>query len=173
MLRLAITLSCGVCVAGALAPEAFAAGRSFAPAAPARMAPMRPPAVHPGPGVRPWRGAAHRPFGRYHRRFDGDGYGDPWAWPDGYGAGGGVTVIERQAEASRPIDPDAFENLTVRAGIRAAPTPEPTIYRIEGPRLRPVARVIRVAGGDEAGATPRSRFAHAETGALLLTVPRR
>jgi len=173
MLRFAITLTCGVCAAVALCGEASAAGRGFSPAAPARMAPMRPPAIHPVPGIRPWRAAGHRPYGRHRRGFGWDGAGYPWPWADGYGSAGGVTVIEKQAEAPRPVDPDAFENLPVRAGIRSAPTPEPTIYRLEGPRSRPVARIIRVSGGDEAQRGPRSRFAHAETGALLLTVPRR
>ena len=175
MLRLAITLSCGALAAVALSTDASAAGRGFTPAAPARVARMRHPGLHPVPGVRPWRGAAHRPYGRHQRGLGWDGGGYSWPGYDGgYGAGGGVTVVERQAEAPRLVDPDAFENLTERAGIRRSPTPEPTIYRLEGPRMRPIARVIRIAGGDDAkGGAPRNRFAHAETGALLLTVPGR
>lgn len=174
MLRLAITLSSGVFAVVAMSTGASAAGRGYAPAGPARVAPMRAPILHPAPGVRPWRGAAHRPDGRYRRELGWDGSGYPWPWMDGgYGATGGVSVIERQAEAP-PSDPDSFENLTTRAGIRRSPTPEPTIYRLEGPRSRPVTRVIRIAGGDEPrGGSPRNRFAHAETGALLLTVPGR
>lgn len=173
MLRLAIILSCGVCAAVVVSAGAFAAGRGLGPGTPAGMAPTRPFLVHPVLGVRPWRGAANRPYGRRGHGAGWDDFGYPWPWYDGSGTAGGVTVIDRQPEAPRPIDPDAFENLTARAGVRPAPTPEPTIYRLEGPRSRPVARIIRVAGGDEAQKGPRSRFAHAETGALLLTVPRR
>ncbi|CAH1677492.1 conserved exported hypothetical protein [Hyphomicrobiales bacterium] len=173
MLRLAIILSCGVCAAATLSAGASAAGRGLGPGTPARMVPMRPHVVHPVLGGRPWRGAVHRHRGWRDRGVGWGDFGYPWPWYDGSGTAGGVTVIERQPEAPRPVDPDAFENLTARAGIRPAPTPEPTIYRLEGPRSRPTARVIRVGGSDAALGGARSRFAHAETGALLLTVPGR
>lgn len=184
MLRLAIILSCGVLAAIASSTGSLAAERGFAPGlprvapmrAPFLVAPTRVPVLQPALGVRPWRGAGHRPYGWRQRRFDRDSYGYPSPWYDGgYGAAsGGVTVIERQAETPRAVDPDAFENLTVRSGILSPPVPEPTIYRLEGPRARPVTRVIRVTGGDEVRmGSARSRFAHAETGALLLTVPGR
>ncbi|UZF94177.1 hypothetical protein [Bosea sp. NBC_00550] len=173
MPRLAITLSCSFFVAATLSTSVFAAGRSFGPAAPVGIGHGRPGLAHPHPGVRPWRGADRRAYGRHHRQLGWGGFDYPWAWPGFDTASGGVTVIERQAEAPKPIDPYAFENLMPRAGIRPSPTPEPTIYRLEGPRSRPTARVIRIAGADDARDGARSRFAHAETGALLLTVPRR
>lgn len=176
MSRLVVTLACAVfAAAGLFAPTAFAAGRSIGPAPAAASGFARPamrfnpralPAMRP---AGPWRaGRAHL---RHHRGFEWAGTG--WPWFDTMMPGPGLTVVQRPAPEIRPIDPDAFENLPVRSGIRGGPTPEPTIYRLEGPASRPVARVIRVAGGDEKRAGVRSRFAHAETGSLLLTVPRR
>lgn len=53
-----------------------------------------------------------------------------------------------------------------------APTPEPTIRRLEGQRDRPATPVIAISE-PEPPQGRRSRFARASTGALLLTVPRR
>lgn len=175
MSRLAITLSCGFFVAATLSTGAWAAGRSGGHAAPVSIGHGRAIAGYPVRGVRPWRGAVRGVHGWHHRRFGWNSPGYDWPWYDAGGAtaSGGVTVIEQQAEALQTIDPDAFENLPVRAGIQRSPTPEPTIYRLEGPRSRPVARIIRIGGADDAREGARSRYAHAETGALLLTVPRR
>jgi hypothetical protein len=57
-------------------------------------------------------------------------------------------------------------------GIARSPTPEPTLYRLEGRRDRPATRVIRISD-PEPRQGRRTRFAHAETGALLLVVPGR
>jgi len=100
------------------------------------------------------------------RRFIGaGGYLGPAVFPFDAGAG---AVIRR--ERREPVDHNAFEHMPVRIGIPPAPTPEPTLYRIEGSRDRPIARVIRI-GTAEPRDGVRSRYAHAETGALLLTVP--
>lgn len=183
MSRLAITLSCGFFVAATLSTGVWAAGRGLGPAAPMSIGHGRVLAGHPVQvvrpvqGFRPWRGAGRGALGWHHRRF---GWNSPgYSWP-GYGFDygfdaptGGVTIVEQQAEPTQPIDPNSFENLMPRAGIQPSPTPEPTIYRLEGPRSRPVTRIIRIAGADDAREGARSRYAHAETGALLLTVPRR
>ena len=62
--------------------------------------------------------------------------------------------------------------MPVRMGIARSPTPEPTLYRLEGRRDRPATRVIRISD-PEPRQGRRMRFAHAETGALLLIVPGR
>lgn len=179
MSRLAITLFCGFSVAATLSASAWAAGRGGGHGGPGFGGPGRAVAAKPFHGTRSfngartWRGAGYGTRGWHHRRTSWNPWGDPWPW---YGLGasmGGVTVVEQQPEPARPIDPYAFENLMPRAGILPSPTPEPTIYRLEGSRSRPVARVIRIAGADDARNGPRSRYAHVETGALLLTVPRR
>jgi hypothetical protein len=114
-------------------------------------------------GIRPWRAHAH---GRGAYLPGLYGYGP------GYGDGvGDRTVLLREA-LPEPRDPHAFENLPTRTGIPYPPTPNPTLYRIEGPRDRPITRVIRIADAQTPGSR-RSRFVHSETGALLLTVPRR
>lgn len=177
MSRLVVTLACALFAsAGLFMPTASAAGRSIAPAATAAPGFARPvmgwnhramPAMRP---AGPWR--AGRGHLRHHRGLDWGGAG--WPWLDTMMMPGpGMTVVERQAPELMPVDPDAFENLPARSGIQRGPTPEPTIYRLEGPASRPVARVIRMAGGDGRGSSVRSRSAHAETGALLVTVPRR
>lgn len=179
MPRLAITLCCGFFMAATLSTSVWAAGRGPGPGGPRFAGSGRAvvgQSFH-GPrsfnGVRSWRSAGYGTRGWHHRRTSWSPWGDPWPWY-GFGAPtGGVTIVEGQSEPARPIDPYAFENLMPRAGIQRSPTPEPTIYRIEGSRSRPVARVIRIAGADNARDGVRSRYAHAETGALLLTVPRR
>ena len=70
------------------------------------------------------------------------------------------------------VDRDAYETMPVRVGILREPTPEPTLYRLEGRPERPATRVIRITNTDSRQGR-RSRFAHAETGALLLAVPAR
>ncbi len=177
MPRLAVTLSC-ILVAAGLSSAASAAGRGGGPGLPA--VPMAGPRLHGAPPIRaarPWHMSGQHAQGRHHRRAPSLAFGDPWPW---YGPGvptGGVTIVERQAEAP-PIDPYSFENLRPRTGIRPAPTPEPAIYRLEGPRDRPVTRVIPIVSSEAAQPAgrelaSRSRVAHAETGALLLTVPSR
>jgi len=97
-------------------------------------------------------------------------FGYPWGWPAGAASWQPPSVEAEQAP--RWVDRNALENMPVRAGIVREPTPEPTIYRLEGRPDRPVMRVIRIAGPDPRQGR-RSRFAHAETGALLLVVPGR
>ena len=176
MPRLAVTLSCIVLAAG-LSSAASAAGpvgawggsptRSFAG-----------PHLRGAPSFRvakPWRAPSHLAYGRHSRRSSPVTFGDVWPW---YGPDvpmGGVTIIERQAEAP-PIDPYSFENLRARTGIRPAPTPEPTLYRLEGPRERPETKIDPILGAgpvrpSDREVSGRSRVAHAERGALVLTVP--
>lgn len=100
--------------------------------------------------------------------FTSAGFIGPWTYPAGPVAPPSLSV---DADP-RGSDPDSFENLPVRMGIVRAPTPEPTIYRLEGRRDRPATRVIRI-NEPELKQSRRSRFAHAETGALLLIVPGR
>jgi hypothetical protein len=122
-----------------------------------------------------WRGMGPRiqharPHGRHgHARHRGRFFGGPgfvghvpFAPP--------VGVRETEIRRAAPVDPFAFANLPVRMGIPYPPRPEPTLYRIEGRRDRPVVRVIRIADRQAHGTT---RGLHAETGALLLTVPER
>jgi hypothetical protein len=158
--------------APALAQTALPAA---APAAVSRpglgQAPYRGAAIHQRMGDRhwvrsdpgAWRGHAHR--GRFGRG---------WLAPVGYGpwsvASGGASSHEIEIE--RPVDRNAFEHMPVRMGIARSPTPQPTIYRLEGRRDRPATRVIRI-DDPEPRQGRRTRFAHAETGALLLVVPGR
>ncbi|KRE00099.1 hypothetical protein ASE63_08345 [Bosea sp. Root381] len=110
----------------------------------------------------------HDRRGRGRALFTSFGY--PWGWPAGAMPASSPSV---EIETSpRWIDRNSFENMPVRAGIVREPTPEPTTYRLEGRPDRPVTRVIRIAGADSQQGK-RSRFAHAETGALLLVVPGR
>lgn len=102
--------------------------------------------------------------------FTSAGYLGPWTYPAG--AGGGQTVSTDGDASPGWVDRNAFETMPVRLGIMRSPTPEPTIYRLEGRRDRPATRVIRISEAEPRGAK-RSRFAHAETGALLLVVPGR
>lgn len=122
--------------------------------------------------AKPWRVVGHPAQGRWrhHRRAGVLAFGDPWPWYDPGVPFGGLTIVERQAEAP-PVDPDAFANLRARSGIRPAPTPQPALYRLEGPRERPVTKIIPIAGSEPA--RPNGRSGHVETGALLLTVPSR
>jgi hypothetical protein len=178
MPRLAVTLSCVILAAG-LSSAASAAGPvgAWGGSSPRSVAGPHLRATPHFRAAKPWRAPGHPAYGRHHRRSGLVAFGDVWPWYDLGMPMGGVTIVERQAEAA-PIDPYSFENLRARTGIRPAPTPEPTIYRLEGPRERPVTKIIPIVGtgtarpsGGEAGG--RSRVAHAETGALLLTVPSR
>lgn len=87
------------------------------------------------------------------------------SYPTGYMRGDEVPLTRRAP--SPPPDPDSFDGMRVRTGIPRPPTPEPTLYRLVGPRDRPATLVTRIAG-EGAG-----RHRHAESGALLLIVPRR
>jgi hypothetical protein len=126
-------------------------------------------------GVTGWRGPGPRiqharPHGRHgHVRHRGRFLGGPGLVGHAPFA---PSVATRASEVRRtaPADPFAFANLPVRMGIPYPPRPEPTLYRIEGRRDRPVVRVIRIADRQARGMT---RGLHAETGALLLTVPER
>ena len=112
--------------------------------------------------------------GRYWSRdrrglFTSAGYLGPWASST---VATSSHALSREGDGpQRWVDRNAFESMPVRMGIARAPTPEPTLYRLEGRRDRPATRVIRISDPEPQGR--RSRFAHAETGALLLTVPRR
>lgn len=186
MPRLIVTLSCIVLAVGA-ASAANAAGRGGAPGGSMGFGPARGFAAPPMRGARAFRGEhprrmfGHGSPGRPHRYARGGGYGAPWPWYDSDAQAGGVTVIVRQ-EPPPIVDPYSFENLIARTGIRPAPTPEPVIYRLEGPRDRPTTRVIRIgadleqSGHGERRARSRvgqNRIASAETGAVLLRVPAR
>lgn len=141
------------------------------------------PAVHRPAGVavqRPHvRRVARREFDRRgpERRFDRDaGYRRGFAggyWP-GYGlpVSQPLVAASHLGEADPAVDRDSFARVPVLAGIAPAPTPVPTVYTIAGPRDRPVTRAVRLTEAEPAGGQ-RTRFVHAETGALLLTVPRR
>ncbi|MGO4286333.1 hypothetical protein [Bosea sp. TAB14] len=171
-----IGLSCGLLLAAGLSVgEASAAGRGGgfgAAPGPKAMGFVHRSGTDSARIGRHARMAGHGFRHGAHRRWSwaGPGYADPWLFYPADDAT--VAVIERPTETVKPVDPDSFENLTARAGIRREPTPEPTIYRLEGSRLRPVAWVIRIGEAEPQGGR-RTRFAHAETGALLLTVPRR
>lgn len=101
--------------------------------------------------------------------FTSAGYLGPWAYATG--ATSSHALSSDGDGPQRWVDRNSFETMPVRMGIARAPTPEPTLYRLEGRPGRPATRVIRISDPEPQGR--RSRFAHAETGALLLTVPRR
>jgi hypothetical protein len=111
-----------------------------------------------------------RGFRHGRRLFTSAGYLGPWAYPAGPGSSYALPTDDDGPQ--RAVDLDSFEYMPVRMGIVRAPTPEPTIYRLEGRRDRPATRVIRISE-PEPRHIRRSRFAHAETGALLLVVPGR
>jgi len=177
MLLRTVTISCGLMLAGFLsAAEANAAppgpGRSFAPPNQMRAA------MGGRHGFVP-RAVGHRNFRHGVRR---DGFRRDLGFAGGLGFYGPFypfddnrTVILREEQMQEPpkvVDRNSFEYLPARMGIMRSPTPEPTIYRIEGPRDRPMTRIIRINDPEPRNGR-RSRFAHAETGALLLTVPGR
>jgi hypothetical protein len=176
MLR-TVTISCGLMLAGFLsAAEANAApggpGRSFAQPNQMRMA-------MGGRHGLARRAVVQRGFRHGHRLDRGFAGGPGFAGGLGffgpyypYGDDGRTVVVREEQEPAKVVDRNSFENMPARAGIMRSPTPEPTLYRIEGPRNRPVTRVIRI-NDPEPRDGRRSRFAHAETGALLLTVPGR
>lgn len=120
---------------------------------------------HDGP-----REHGERQWSRHGRRlFTSAGYLGPWIYPAGSSSSHALSTEDDGPQ--RWVDRNSFENMPVRMGIVRAPTPEPTLYRLEGRRDRPATRVIRI--NEPEPQHRRSRFAHAETGALLLTVPRR
>ena len=145
---------------GAMSPAVASRHHRISPTAEMRHAGVH----HAGPreyGGRHWRG----------RRglFNSAGYLDPWASPAGASSAHALSADGDAAQ--RGVDRNSFEHMPVRVGIARAPTPEPTIYRLEGRRDRPATRVIAISEPEPQGR--RSRFAHAETGALLLIVPGR
>lgn len=187
MPRLIVTLSCLALAVGA-ASAATAAGRGGAPGGSMGLGPARGFAAPPMRGAPAFRGAQPRRMfehgspGRPHRYARWGGYGAPWPWYDTDAQTGGVTVVVREDPPPPIVDPYSFENLIARTGIRPAPTPEPVIYRLEGPRERPSTRIIRIgaelerpANGERSvrGRVGQNRIASAETGALLLSVPAR
>ena len=170
MLLRTVTMSCGLMLAGFLsAAEANAAppgpGHSFAPPNQMRAA------MGGRHGLIP-RAVGHRNFRHGVRRdlgfAGGIGYGPFYP----FGDDNRTVIVREEQEPPKVVDRNSFEYLPARMGIMRSPTPEPTIYRLEGPRDRPVTRIIRI-NDPEPRSGRRSRFAHAETGALLLTVPGR
>lgn len=173
------TFRLGLLLTALLAPmavaEAAGQGRSF-PNAPASLKPA-------GAGMHQQRlsrsawirhDGARDHAGRHWRRsgrglFSSAGYLGPWAYPASPSSSHGLPSDGDAPQ--RGIDRNSFEHMPVRMGIVRAPTPEPTLYRLEGRPDRPATRVIRI--NDPEPRQGRSRFAHAETGALLLIVPRR
>lgn len=152
-----------------LLPAAVQAASRPGVAAPVPLAHATRPAMlrHATGPSRHWGGHGR---GRDVRRF---GSGAPWYAPFPDEIAGPEQLVLLPYPAPRAVDgPRGFSALPARAGIPRPPTPDPTIYRIEGPRDRPVARVIRLSELEPAGAA-RSRHVHGETGALLLTVPGR
>lgn len=109
-------------------------------------------------------------FRHGRRLFTSAGYLGPWPYPAGSSSSYALPMEGDGPQHS--VDSNSFEYMPVLTGIMRAPTPEPTIYRIEGRRDRPATRVIRISE-PEPRHIRRSRFAHAETGALLLIVPGR
>jgi hypothetical protein len=164
---------CGLLLTGLSAVTevlaAPAAGRFVA--APNQMRAMTAPhprhrvfeARRPGFGQRGFRHAGRRFFG-------GAGFLGPVPYP--FDSDRPIIVRHERPKPEKPVDLNAFETMPVRMGIAPAPTPNPTLYRIEGPRNRPVTRVIRIAEAEPRHGR-RSRHIHAETGAVLLTVPGR
>lgn len=154
----------------AAGPTGFSTHHRTMPAAETRHAGIRHVGTH-HPGTR--FAGSRDDGGRHWRRggrglFTSAGYLGPWSYPAG--SGGGQAVASDGDASQGWVDRNSFENMPVRMGIMRSPTPEPTIYRLEGRRDRPATRVIRINDPEPQGR--RSRFAHAETGALLLTVPR-
>lgn len=167
MLRsLTTILALGLAGATLLPSQGEAAGRGAAPMM-AVGAPVA-PALGRGHGPAVVRGFGHRP----HRlgQFHGYGFfGAPGPWLDG---GAQVTILREERAPEPPLDRNSVAHLPARTGIAYPPVPDPILIRIEGRRDRPVARIIRIAEA-ETGTARQSRFAHAPTGALLLTVPGR
>ena len=170
------TIIClGLMLAGLSLPAVPASAQSAA-----RPVAARASAVHP----HHHGGAIHQRMGhdRWVRSETGhwrgnrlrSGFGQGIWTPVGYGpwsvAGGGTS--SHAIETTRPVDRNSFEHMPVRIGIARSPTPEPTLYRLEGRPDRPATRVIRI-NDPEPRQGRRTRFAHAETGALLLVVPGR
>lgn len=170
------TFRLGLLLAVLFAPLAEAAGpgaRGFA--GPKSVSPAVSSLHHRTARLATLRHAAPRARGERHWRrpgrglFASAGYLGPWIYPAGSGS---AHALSTDGDApQREVDRTSFEHMPVRMGIVRAPTPEPTLYRLEGRRDRPATRVIRI--GDPEPRQGRSRFAHAETGALLLVVPGR
>lgn len=170
------TIIClGLMLAGLSLPAVPAAAQSVGPHHAARVGAAqnhhRGAAIHPRMSHDRW---LRSDAGRWRGEHRGRGFGQGVWTPVGYGpwsvAGGGTS--SHAIEAPRPVDRNSFEHMPVRMGIARSPTPEPTLYRLEGRRDRPATRVVRISD-PEPRQGRRSRFAHAETGALLLVVPGR
>lgn len=165
---LALTLGAAVCAPDVVSAMGRGPGSNARPVAGAPNSALAPKSPVLRDHGRWRRDAGHHRRGRIGHRF----FGGPSLY--GYDPGFQITTIfagEIEAEPPRPVDPLAFANLPIRAGIPTPPTPEPTLYRIEGRRDRPATRIIRIGDAERAGA--RTRHRHTETGALLLTVPGR
>ncbi|WP_376986957.1 hypothetical protein [Bosea sp. R86505] len=160
----------GLCLPGGWG-SAQAAGPATKPLATAAPNVQRGAAVHQRLTRERWVRTDAGRFRDGHGRRFGRGplaaVGYPGAWG---GPSGGIS--SHALDAPRPVDRQSFEHMPVRMGIARAPTPEPTLYRLEGRRDRPATRVIRISD-PEPRQGRRTRFAHAETGALLLIVPGR
>jgi hypothetical protein len=158
-----------LCAMGALPAEVAAASRGGHGLSGGRGATARPVvARHAGVPPRRWvaeqrrlrRAGAFLPLASYYGpAFD-------------YGPAGVVAIAPPIVATLPPEEANSFAALPARTGIPYPPRPEPTLYRIEGPRDRPVTRVIRLSDLELDDAR-RTRHVHAETGALLLTVPGR
>ena len=148
--------------AGSGLPSFASAPRSMGPAT---------ASVHQKDSRGRWaRADSHRGPRYGHGRLGPIGYPGPWTNPAP--SRFGQMMSDPGQAPERAIDRNSFEHMRVSVGIARAPTPEPTLYRLEGRRDRPATRVIRISDAEPRSAR-RTRFAHAETGALLLIVPGR
>ncbi|WP_156639888.1 hypothetical protein [Bosea sp. PAMC 26642] len=167
MLRGLTIVALGLAGALLLPAESEAAGRSGVPMMAA--GPSAGPVLARSHNTMGSRGFGHR-AGRV-ARFHGRGFIGGPLLP--FSDAPQIAILrEAEPEPEKPVDRNSFAYLPARTGIPYPPTPDPILIRLEGRRDRPVSRVIRIAGA-ESGKGPRSRFAHAPTGALLLTVPGR
>lgn len=171
----ATTICLALTVTGLCGPAGWTAAQAAGPQtrtfASDAQAGARGAAVHQRLGRDRWvrtdAGRFHDGHGRRSGRGPLAAVGYPGAWS--VPAGGSSA---HALDAERPVDRQSFEHMLVRMGIARAPTPEPTLYRLEGRPDRPATRVIRI-NDPEPRQGRRTRFAHAETGALLLIVPGR
>lgn len=178
MLRLMIVpLGLALMVGPALA-QARIGGAGFGPPPAAGRAFHAPPIRHALPVARPVPGVSAHARGAVsetgrHRVAMRRGWGGVVGYPPLFPFWPEPEL--RQVSANASALPEAEEGdpfaLPVLIGIPRSPAPTPTLYRIEGRPDRPVTRVIRIGAAESRGL--RERYAHAETGALLLRVPGR
>lgn len=177
MLRLMIVPLGLALMAGPGLAQPRIGGAGFAPPPSAGRAFHAPPIRHAPPVVRPFPGISAHPRGALleagrHRLAGRGRWGSVAGYPPLYPFWPDPEVRYLPAPVSPQAEPDEADPFTpVVVGIARSPTPTPTLYRIEGRRDRPVTRVIRIGAAEPRGL--RDRYAHAETGALLLTVPGR